>query len=57
MATSTPVTPGLTNYAQIQADEIGVLQSIFMDDFHEERVMASAWQVSRSICVDLTWGQ
>lgn len=34
-----------TDYEQIQQDEIAVLQSIFMEDFVEEKSKAAAWNV------------
>ena len=38
-------TPIVTNYAEIQDNEIQVLQSIFMEDFVEEEAKAGAWNV------------
>ncbi|KAL8671839.1 MAG: hypothetical protein Q9168_003679 [Polycauliona sp. 1 TL-2023] len=35
--------PGTTNYAEIQTDEIEVLRSIYMDDFQEEMPKLGAW--------------
>ena len=34
---------GITNYAEIQENEVQVLQSIFMDDFTEEKAKTGAW--------------
>lgn len=40
------MTPPVTNYTEIQNDEIEVLRSIYMDDFVEEKPKAGAWNVS-----------
>lgn len=37
--------PSITNYAEIQHDEIEVLRSIYMDDFVEDKVKPGAWNV------------
>ena len=37
--------PSVTNYAEIQNDEIEVLRSIYMDDFVEEKPKTGAWNV------------
>ncbi len=37
--------PSITNYAEIQNDEIEVLRSIYMDDFAEEKSKTGAWNV------------
>lgn len=37
---------GPTNYAEIQQNELAVLQSIYMDDFEGVKVKAAAWSVS-----------
>lgn len=37
--------PSITNYAEIQNDEIEVLRSIYMDDFMEEKPKTAAWNV------------
>ena len=34
-----------TNYVELQENEIQVLQSIFMDDFIEEKPKVGAWNV------------
>ncbi|KAI4279172.1 MAG: hypothetical protein L6R38_005099 [Xanthoria sp. 2 TBL-2021] len=36
----------MTNYAEIQEDEIQALRSIYMDDFQEERPKVGAWNKS-----------
>ncbi|KAL8914067.1 MAG: hypothetical protein Q9172_007161 [Xanthocarpia lactea] len=36
----------MTNYAEIQQDEIEALRSIYMDDFQEERPTVGAWNKS-----------
>ncbi len=36
----------VTNYAEIQENEIDALRSIYMDDFNEEEVKVGAWNVS-----------
>lgn len=46
MIPGTSGTPGLTDFGQIQQDEISVLQSIFMEDFCEKEAKTSAWKVS-----------
>ena len=38
-------TPGTTDYVEIQENEVQVLQSIFMEDFVEEKTKAAAWNV------------
>ena len=38
-------TPGITNYTEIQENEVQVLQSIFMEDFVEEKAKTGAWNV------------
>jgi hypothetical protein len=35
----------MTNYAEIQKNELAVLQSIYMEDFEEVQVKAAAWSV------------
>ena len=37
--------PSVTNYTEIQNDEIEVLRSIYMDDFVEETPKTGAWNV------------
>lgn len=39
----------MTNYAEIQEDEIQALRSIYMDDFQEERPKVGAWNVCNNI--------
>lgn len=39
----------MTNYAEIQEDEIEALRSIYMDDFQEERPKVGAWNVCNNI--------
>ncbi len=39
-------TVGLTNYAEVQQDELDALKSIYMDDFEEVKAKAAAWNVS-----------
>lgn len=36
---------GPTDYAEIQQNEVAVLQSIYMEDFDEVKVKAAAWSV------------
>jgi RWD domain len=36
---------GPTDYAEIQQNELAVLQSIYMEDFEEVKVKAAAWNV------------
>ncbi len=38
-----------TNYTEIQHDEIEALRSIYMDEFHEEKAKAGAWNVGFSM--------
>lgn len=38
--------PSVTNYSEIQHDEIEALRSIFMDDFEEEEAKVGAWNKS-----------
>lgn len=40
--------PSVTNYVEIQKNELEALRSIFMDDFEEVRTKAAAWNVSQS---------
>lgn len=35
----------ITNYAEIQQDELEALRSIYMEDFNEEAVRTGAWNV------------
>ena len=35
----------VTNYAEIQHDEIEALRSIYMEDFQEQEVRPGAWNV------------
>lgn len=37
----------VTNYAEIQQNEVEALRSIFMDDFEEVKTKSAAWNVSR----------
>lgn len=39
--------PPITNYVEIQQDEIEVLRSIYMEAFEEEKARVGAWKVSR----------
>ena len=39
----------LTNYMEIQRDEIEALRSIYMEDFEEEEIKTGAWNVGDSI--------
>ena len=39
--------PAVTNYAEIQQNEIEVLRSIFMEDFVEKEGKTGAWNVGR----------
>lgn len=36
----------ITNYIEIQNDEIEALRSIYMGDFSEEKIRTGAWNVS-----------
>ena len=47
-------TPGTTNYAEIQENEVQVLQSIFMDDFTEQTVKTGAWNTKAERTFKLT---
>ena len=47
-------TPGTTNYAEIQENEVQVLQSIFMDDFAEQAVKTGAWNTKTERAFRLT---
>lgn len=38
-------TPNITNYTEIQENEVEVLRSIFMEDFVEEKAKSGAWNV------------
>ena len=40
--------PNVTNYAEIQNDEIEALRSIYMDDFVEHNTKLGAWNVGNS---------
>ena len=40
--------PNVTNYAEIQNDEIEALRSIYMDDFLEHDIKPGAWNVRNS---------
>lgn len=42
--------PIVTKYAEIQQDEIEVLQSIYMDDFEEKETKTGAWNVGGLLC-------
>ena len=42
-------TPSTTDYDEIQENEVQVLQSIFMEDFVEEKAKAGAWNVGSSL--------
>ena len=37
--------PHVTNYSEIQNDEIEALRSIYMDDFVEHEIKPGAWNV------------
>lgn len=37
--------PPVTNYSEIQQDEVEVLRSIYMEDFIEEEAKTGAWNV------------
>lgn len=39
----------VTNYMEIQNDEIEALRSIFMEDFEEEEMKTGAWNVGNRI--------
>jgi predicted DNA-binding protein (UPF0251 family) len=39
----------ITNYMEIQRDEVEALRSIFMEDFEEEEVKTGAWNVGGRI--------
>lgn len=39
----------VTNYMEIQRDEIEALRSIYMEDFEEEEIKTGAWNVGDSI--------
>ena len=41
--------PAVTNYAEIQQNEVDVLRSIFMEDFKEKEVKAGAWNVGHGV--------
>lgn len=43
----------VTNYAEIQQNEVEALRSIYMDDFHEVKSKSAAWNVSTPI----GWGR
>lgn len=38
--------PQITNYVEIQQDEIDALRSIYMEAFEEEKPRVGAWKVS-----------
>lgn len=42
----------LTNYMEIQRDEIEALRSIYMEDFEEEEIKTGAWNVGDSISLN-----
>ena len=48
-------TPSTTNYAEIQENEVQVLQSIFMEDFIEEEAKAGAWNVGQGLLEDTSF--
>lgn len=43
--TPTTFNQGPTDYAEIQQNELSVLQSIYMEDLEEVKVKAAAWSV------------
>lgn len=44
-----PAVPkGTTNYAEIQKNEVEVLQSIYMEDFEQLETKPAAWNVGSS---------
>lgn len=46
---ATKMAQKVTNYMEIQEDEIEALRSIYMEDFEEEEVKTGAWNVGDSI--------
>ena len=44
-AATKALSTGLTNYAQIQQDELEVLKSIYMDELEQIRTGQAAWNV------------
>lgn len=46
---TTKMAQKVTNYMEIQEDEIEALRSIYMEDFEEEEVKTGAWNVGDSI--------
>ena len=47
MEPATPTATNLTNYAEIQENEIEVLRSIYMEDFMEVESKPAAWNVGK----------
>ena len=39
--------PNVTNYTEIQNDEVQVLRSVFMEDFQENEATPGPWNVGR----------
>ena len=46
--------PNVTNYAEIQNDEIEALRSIYMDDFLEHDIKPGAWNVGNSRWISIS---
>ena len=46
--------PNVTNYAEIQNDEIEALRSIYMDDFLELDIKPGAWNVGNCCWVSFS---